>query len=212
MNWEKCPSPELEINDLAFTKRDSELHFTWYWPKEVDFVYIYKAPANRFKNITELVEKDVTLYTREEYKAKQGFVDRFEAIGKYVYQFFPCQKQEGALHVYYQENENNLKYITTGKANILFSISYKKKLFKSCKNVRISIMTEVPLSKDLLVYVKKNGAVPISIEDGLKYPFLRDFPAGRTDLAEIMIEQNEFIRLFFTNGKESAEVYDLIPQ
>jgi hypothetical protein len=76
----------------------------------------------------------------------------------------------------------------------------------------MSIMTETALDKELLVYVKKIGSVPISIDDGTMYPFVRDFPAGKTEQPEIEIGKDEYIRIFFSNGRKSAEIYELIPQ
>lgn len=194
------------------TVRDSEVHLTWFWSKEIDFVYIYKANADNVRSFNEIEERDLLLYTREEYKANKGYVGRIDAIGRYAYLIFPCQKREGKLIVFRQENENNLIYITGSKAKIYFSIAYKNKLFQSSKRVKMSIMTELPLDKELLVYVKKSGSVPISIDDGTLFPFIRDFPSGRTVPPEIEINKNEYIRIFFSNGRKSAQNFELIPE
>jgi hypothetical protein len=212
VNWETISSPAHEIKDLKMTVRDSEVHLTWFWSKEIDFVYIYKANADNVRSFNEIEERDLLLYTREEYKANKGYVGRIDAIGRYAYLIFPCQKREGKLIVFRQENENNLIYITGSKAKIYFSIAYKNKLFQSSKRVKMSIMTELPLDKELLVYVKKSGSVPISIDDGTLFPFIRDFPSGRTVPPEIEINKNEYIRIFFSNGRKSAQNFELIPE
>ncbi|WP_462410929.1 beta-mannanase [Neobacillus sp. Marseille-QA0830] len=212
MNWEPIPSPGHEIKDLRKTVRDSEIHLTWFWSKEIDFVYIYKAPADSIKPLNELEKQDIRLYTREEYKANQGYLGRLDGFGRYAYRIFPCQKRDGNLIVYAQENKNNLIFITGAKAKIKFSMVVKKVFLRPKKRVLISIDTEYPLDKDLLVYVKKTGSPPISVEDGTVFPFVRDFPAGKTELPEIEFNKDEYIRIFFSNGKQSAEIYELIPE
>ena len=212
MNWETLSSPDYEIKDLRKTIRDSEVHLTWFWSKDIDFVYIYKTSSDTVKPVSEINEQDLRLYTREEYKANHGYVGRLDAIGRYAYRIFPCKKMDGKLTVFSQENDNNLIYITGSKAKIYFSIIYKNKFFKPKKGVRMSIMTELALDKELLVYVKKTGSPPMSIEDGTVFPFIRDFPPGKTELLEKEIGKEEDIRIFFSNGRKSAEIYELIPE
>ncbi|WP_066065308.1 hypothetical protein [Neobacillus soli] len=212
MNWETISSPDHEIKNLKKTVQDSEVQLTWFWSKEVDFVYIYKANVDNVRPISELEEHDLKLYTREEYKANHGYRGRIDAIGRSAYRIFPCQKRDGKLLVYKQENDDNLIYISGSKAKIYFSITYKNKLFQPRKKVRMAIMTELSLDKELLVYVKKSGSVPISIDDGTMYPFVRDFPAGKTTPPEIEIDKNEYIRIFFSNGRSAAQNFELIPQ
>lgn len=212
MNWEPITSPVQEIKDLRKAVRDSEVRLTWFWSNEIDFVYIYKAPADGVRAISGITEQDLTLYTREEYKANQGYVGRIDAIGRYVFRIFPCQKRDGKLVIFSQENDENLIYISGSKAKIYFSITYKNKLFQSRKKVKISIMSELELDKELLVYVKKTGGIPSSIDDGTVYPFVRGFPSGKTVAPEIEIDKNEFIRIFFSNGRTSAQYFELIPE
>ncbi|MCL6573127.1 MAG: beta-mannanase [Bacillus sp. (in: Bacteria)] len=212
MNWEPIPSPNHEITAVKKMIRDSEVHLTWFWAKEIDFVYIYKASANNTRSSSELGFDDLLLYTREEYKVNQGFKGRLETIGRYSYRIFPCQKRDGKPIIFRQENENNLIYISGLKAKIYFSIIYKTKLLQKKKKVKMSIMTELPLAKEQLVYVRKKGSVPISITDGTVYPFIRDFPPGKMPLPEIEIDKNDYIRIFFSNGKAAAQDFELIPE
>lgn len=211
MNWETVPSPNHEIRDLRKTLRDSELHLSWFWSKDIDFVYIYKASADHIKPLGKLGEHDVKLYTREEYKANQGYLDRLDGMGRFAYRILPCQKRDGQLIVFKQENDENVIYISGARAKIYFSIHYKNKFFQPRKKVRMSIMTELPIERDILVYVKKRGGPPVSIEDGTVYPFVRDFPSGKSVPPEIEIDKDEFIRIFFSNRKQSAQFYELIP-
>ncbi|MFD2446855.1 beta-mannanase [Bacillus sp. CGMCC 1.16607] len=212
MKWEHMPSNEYEIKELQSTLRDSTICFNWYWPKEVDFVYIYKTSADDIRSLDELNEGDLKLYTKEEYKVKKGYEESLDGIGRFAIRVYPCMKQEGKLILLNQEDEKNLLLFSTGRAKIYYDIAYKKKLFQSRKNVKMTIMSEIPVPHDVLCYVKKNGAVPVSIDDGTLYPFIRDFTAGQTVLPEIELEKNEYIRIFFKNGKSAAHHYELIPK
>ncbi|EKN71493.1 hypothetical protein BABA_01290 [Neobacillus bataviensis LMG 21833] len=212
MNWEPISSPNQEIKDVKQTIQDAEVRLNWFWSNEIDFVYIYKTASDNVKPISEIDERDIKLYTREEYKINQGYVSKLDTIGRTAYRIFPCQKRDGKLVVFKQEDEKNLITITGARAKIYFSISYKNKLFQPRKKVKLAIHTELPLEKELLVYVKKSGGVPSSLEDGTVYPFVRDFPAGRTVSPEIEMDKNEFIRIFFNNGKNTAQHYELIPE
>ncbi|MEH7106780.1 MULTISPECIES: beta-mannanase [Bacillaceae] len=212
MNWEPLPSPALAIRDVRTTIRGSELHLSWFWPKEVDYVYLYKAPVDQLKQLHDLEERDLLFYTKEEYKANQGYKGRLEAMGRSAYRIIPCQKRDGRLILLYQDNDDNLTYITGSKAKIYFSISYKQIWLKPKKLMKMSIMTEFPIDRDLLVYVKKRGSAPSSLEDGTVYPFNRNFPSGTTELFEKELDKDEYIRIFFRNGKHSAQHYELIPQ
>ena len=125
MNFATISSPHHEIKDIKKTVSDTEVHLTWFWSKEIDFVDIYKAPAEHVKPLSDLNEHDLKLYTREEYKANQGYHGRINAIGRTAYRILPCQKQDGKLIVFNQENDDNLIYISGSKAMIYFSITYK---------------------------------------------------------------------------------------
>lgn len=56
----------------------------------------------------------------------------------------------------------------------------------------MTISAEVPVPKDVLCYVKKRGGHPASKEDGILFPFVQDFPAGRSVLPPIEIGKEDF--------------------
>jgi hypothetical protein len=211
VNWEPISSPTQEIGKLKSTQIESEIQLSWFWSNEIDFVYIYQTAADHVKPITELNEQDLKLYTREEYKVHQGFVFTLETIGPITVRIFPGKIVDGKQIVYKQENSQNLFLINGQRASVYVSITYKTKLFHARKKVNMSIMTDLPIDKELLIYVKKSGGVPRSPSDGTVYPFIRDFPAGKTVLPEIEIEKHEFIQLFLSTGKQAAQHYELIP-
>ena len=212
MNWQKISSPDLEIKELKSSIQDTEVLLTWFWPKEIDFVYIYKAGADKLQETTAVEERDLKLYTREEYKANKGYIGRLDAIGRYAYRILPGQRRDGKLYTFSQENENNLIYITGGRAKVYVSISYKNKLLQKRKRAKMSIITELPLDREMLCFVKKRDAVPNSLDDGTWFPFVHDFPVGETVLPEIELDRNEFIRIFFNKGRQSTDIYELIPR
>jgi len=212
VNWEPITSPMDEIREIQVTLSDTDVHVRWFWPSGIDFVYIDKTSADNLTAIKEFHQRDLKLYTREEYKTNQGFTFKLNTIGRIALRIFPGKKQDGQLTVFRQENEQNVVYINGLKAKVYFSITYKPKILQARKKVTMSITTELPIRKEQLVYVKKSGRVPLSLDDGTIYPFIRDFVPGKTFLSEIEIDKHEFIHIFLNNKKEAAPPFELIPE
>ncbi|MEH7548144.1 MULTISPECIES: hypothetical protein [Bacillaceae] len=212
MNWEPIPSPDDEIRDIKKSIIDTKVHVQWYWPSEIDFVYIHQTPADQGESLNEFEPHDLKLYTREEYKANQGLLFNLETLGRITLRIFPGKKVDGHLIVFRQDNDQNHIYINGSRANIYFSITYRQKLFQTRKKVKMIINTELPVSKEQLVYVKKIGAVPLSLEDGTIYPFFRDIVPGKTILPEIEINKHEFVGIFLTKRKDATQPFELIPE
>jgi hypothetical protein len=76
----------------------------------------------------------------------------------------------------------------------------------------MSITTEIPIRKEQLVYVKKRGGVPLSLEDGTIYPFFRDIVPGTTILPEIEINKQEFVGIFLSKSKDTVQTFELLPE
>ncbi|MBT2657243.1 hypothetical protein J7E81_18765 [Bacillus sp. ISL-18] len=211
MNWEPIPSPNDEIRDIKKTIIDTRVHVQWYWPNGIDFVYIQQTPADQGQSQKEFEPHFLKLYTREEYKANQGLFFNLETMGQIVIRIFPGKKVDGHLIVFRQNNDQNRININGSRAKVYFSITYKQKLFQTLRKVKMSITTEIPISKEQLVYVKKRGSVPLSLEDGTIYPFIRDIVPGKTILPEIEINKHEFIQIFLNKGNDAAQPFELIP-
>ncbi|WP_043930430.1 hypothetical protein [Bacillus sp. EB01] len=212
MNWDDAPPTDYEIKNLQHELRDGELVLTWHWSKGIDFVYIYKAKAEAALPADDLTEQHLKLYTREEYKAKKAYTTKADSIGRYIVRVFPAIKTEGKLQLLKQENDRNTISFAAGKAKIYYSIQYKRKLLSSKKQAQIVIRAEVPVSKDAICYVKKSGEPPASLDDGRIYTFQNDFAPGLNPQPEIPLDKNDYIRIFFTNGKQSAQHFELIPE
>ncbi|WP_052947459.1 hypothetical protein [Aneurinibacillus tyrosinisolvens] len=212
MRWLKAASPEQDVRNIMSRVLDNECFLTWSWPEGIQFVYIYKSRAGQELPVERITEKEMKLYTREEYKANAGYREIIDTIGRYVYRVYPCVREDGKLAVLYQENEENMIHVSTGKAKIYYSLKQRKGFFSKYKSVQMEIRPEVPVPKQVLCYVKKEGAYPAHKEDGTVFPFARDFEPGKNTLPEIEINKNDYLRIFFTDGKKYGEIYELIPE
>lgn len=212
VNWEPMPSPTDEIRDIKITIIDTNAHIQWFWPNGIDFVYIQQTPIDQGLSQTEFEPLDLKLYTREEYKANQGLLFNLETMGQIALRIFPGKKIDGRLIVFRQDNKQNRIFLNGSRAKVYFSITYKQKLFQPLRKVRMSITTEIPIRKEQLVYVKKRGGVPLSLEDGTLYPFIRDMVPGTTILPEIEINKHEFVGIFLSKSKDAAQQLELIPE
>ncbi|WP_152392696.1 beta-mannanase [Paenibacillus guangzhouensis] len=199
------------IRDLQSSVNDNRCTLRWLWPSNVQSVYIHKIHASEQADLT-LDARALKLYTKDEFKANQGYHDRLDGVGRWVYTIYASTIESGEPRLIRQPDFGNRIEVSTGKANIYYSIRLKSGLFQKFKTAQIQVTCEVPLSKDVLCYVKKQGGYPTNKEDGTVYPFVESFPAGKTVLPVIEIGKNDFIRLFFTDGREYGHMYALIPE
>ncbi|CAM3584879.1 MULTISPECIES: beta-mannanase [Saccharibacillus] len=194
----------------------------WQWPSGTDSVYIGRraldaeqagggSPAD-FGPGGGFDASGLKLYTREEYKAAAGYRDRLDGIGRFVYMVYAALPGSGEPVLVRQPDGSNLVETPAGRAKIRYSVRERKALFRAYKTVRIEISCEVPLDENVLCYVKKSGGYPVGPQDGTVYPFSAPFPAGRTGLPEIEVGKNDFVRVFFTDGKRYGQLYELVPE
>lgn len=209
MNWNEA-EPSQWVNDVSVRNIDHINILTWQWPRNIQYVYIAKVIEKEAD--IERSERPLKLYTREEYKANAGYKDSMSSIGKIVYKVYPAIRKEGQMIILDQQNQLNEVSAKTQKGRIFYSITYKNNWFSQQKTVRIKVRTEISLPKETLSYVKKTGSSPLNIEDGSVYSFVHDFNQGLTLLPDIQINKQDYIGLFFTNGKKDGEHYELIPE
>ncbi|MDO3412741.1 beta-mannanase [Saccharibacillus sp. CPCC 101409] len=196
----------------------------WHWPSNADSVYIGRraldtanggasgtAPAV-FGPDGGFDASGLKLYTREEYKAAGGYRDRLDGIGRYAYTVYAALPGSGEPVLVRQPDGSNSIETPAGRAKIRYSVRERKALFRAYKSIRIEISCEVPLTEDVLCYVKKSGGQPAGPQDGTIYPFTAPFPAGRTSLPEIEVGKNDYVRVFFTDGKRYGQLYELLPE
>ncbi|MDQ8737200.1 beta-mannanase [Paenibacillus sp. LHD-38] len=197
------------ISGLTRMIEEDRCTLRWIWPSGIEAVYISRAAADKSaagnRNSDQL-----KLYTKAEYKANNGYHSRIEGVGIFVYTVYACQESGAGPQLIVQPNRENSIEISAGRAKIQYSISNKSGFFSKFKTVQIQVTAEVPIAKDVLCYVKKQGSYPANKEDGMLYPFVAPFEAGKNILPAIEIGKQDFIRLFFTDGRTYGQLYELI--
>ncbi len=210
MDFVKPQSKSEMINDVSAELHDDELILRWKWPQNVSYVLIYKTTAHDKVSPDKITEHNSKLYTREEYINENGYHEKIMAINLFTYAVFSYLRIEGKTMLVDQEEADNQITIATGRSNVYYSINTKRRLFSRRKAVQMVIRTEMNINKDVLCYVIKEGGHPVNREDGRIYPFAQNFRAGRNVLPDIDINANEYIKIFFTDGKRYGEIYNLI--
>ena len=208
MQWEPLDDP-YRITKIASQLQDGEVILTWHWPKDIDYVYVYSFAEGEELLPEQLTVKQLKLFTREEYKIKSGYREKVDYIGVQGYRIFPCLRQGGLMPLM-QTDDHNVIRVNGGRAKIRWSVKYGGKLFSRYRSARIQLFCEIPVPQDTLCYVIKEGGSPASKEDGIAYPFMSDFPVGRTVLPEIEIAKNDAIRVFLAHSERDRGLFELI--
>lgn len=225
---------EQVIHGLTAQAEEGWCILRWLWPRGAEAVYIEKlnssgegddstslatALATGVKAViandplsgsASVDTANFKLYTREEYKAANGYRDRIDHFGKIAYRVHLVTDQQGETLLVRQHDDRNVVELSAGKAQIRYTIRQQSSWFSKRKTVRIDVHAEVPVERDVLCYVKKDGGYPANRDDGIVYPFAEPFRAGRNELPAIEIGKNEYVRLFFTDGRKYGHMYELI--
>jgi len=200
------------ISDVTSRVEDRFCTLRWRWPDGVQAVCIYKATAEEEAGHFEPPTHGLRLYTREEYKANNGYRDRLDEIGLVSYTLFARLTESGETVLVRQPEGDNRIVVSAGKARIYFSILHKKGFFQKAKAVHMTITAEVPVARDVLCYVKKRGGYPAGKDDGILFPFVQDFAPGRNVLPPIEVGKDDYVRIFFTDGRKYGLYYELVPE
>ncbi|MBP2000795.1 hypothetical protein J2Z69_001826 [Paenibacillus shirakamiensis] len=216
------------IRELTSRLDEDRCTLRWIWPEGVEAVYIHRRGADYVatpplgsemsetegihSSLDQIRTDELKLYTRSEYKANNGYHDRIQGIGKISYTVYAATNREREQVLVRQPEGENRTEISTGKARIFYSIRQKGGWFSKYKSVQIIVTAEVAIAMDILCYVKKQGGMPVSKEDGTVYPFVNPFQAGRNVLPVIEIGKQDELRLFFTDGRKYGHTYALIPE
>lgn len=199
------------IRELVHQVDEDRCILRWRWPDGIQAVYIHRAAADQAL-LAEPAIHSLRLYTRDEYKANNGYHERTQGIGGWVYTVFACSTDGGESVLILQEDGQNRKVVSQGKARIMYSIKQKHGLFQKNKTIQMRVTAEVPIAKDVLCYVKKHGSYPSNKTDGTVYPFVQHFNPGKTILPAIEVGKNDFVRIFFTDGPTYGQLYELMPE
>lgn len=211
MRYAEVDSSTPVITDVTSRVEERFCTLSWRWPEGVQAVCIHKTSAED-RESGEVPPPGMKLYTREEYKANNGYRDRLEEIGLVAYTVYIRLTEDGETLLVRQSNATNRIVVSAGKARIYYSILQNKGWFGKQKTVHMAITAEVPVPRDVLCYVKKRGGHPASKEDGVLFPFVQDFAAGRNVLPPIEIGKEDFVRIFFTDGRKYGLYYELVPE
>lgn len=211
MRYAELISTAPVITDVTSQVEDRYCTLRWRWPDGVQAVYIHKASVEE-PDPGEVPPVGMKLYTREEYKSNNGYRDRLDDIGLISYTIFARLATNGETLLVRQNDGANRIVVSAGKARIYYSIQQKKGLFAKHKTVHMVITAEVPVPRNVLCYVKKRGGHPAGKEDGILFPFVQDFNAGRNVLPPIEIGKDDFVRIFFTDGRKYGLYYELVPE
>ncbi|GGH23000.1 beta-mannanase [Paenibacillus segetis] len=199
------------ITELSYKVGEDICSLWWRWPEGIQAVYIRKVAAGHSSDLPTSLD-GLKLYTREEYKANNGYHERIDLIGQFLYIVYGAKRQDGEMMLIEQHDGVNSIGVSTGRSKIRYSIRHKSGLLRKFKTVNISVTTECEVPSGVLCYVKKQGGYPTSKEDGTQYPFLRDFAPGRNILPAIEVGRDDFVRLFFTDGRKFGQFYELLPE
>jgi hypothetical protein len=198
------------ISGLTRTMEEDRCTLRWIWPRGLEAVYIGKVPAEEAESSGEIAAANAKLYTKSEYKANNGYHSRIEGFGRYIFTVYACLEGSGGPQLLLQHDRENRIEISAGKAKIYYSISDKSGFFRKSKTIQIQVTTEVPIAKDVLCYVKKQDGYPANKEDGMLYSFVAPFAAGKNSLPAIEVGKQDYVRLFFTDGRAYGQLYELI--
>ncbi|CAI6080918.1 hypothetical protein PAECIP112173_03049 [Paenibacillus sp. JJ-100] len=227
MNADADPSAP-RIRKLTLAVDEDRCTLRWLWPEQLEAVYVERLELNQM-NENHVAEEQwgdmdhsgkghseawtqgkLKLYTREEYKANNGYTDRITGFGAIQYTVYACQMHKDGPVLIRQQDEDNRGIASAGKADIRFAIRYKSGFFQKRKTVLITVTAEVPVPKEALCYVRKQGGVPLNKDDGTVYPFLSDFVPGKNEMPPVEVAKDDYVRLFFTDGPKYGAAYRLI--
>lgn len=209
MQWGELGEHQ-RITKATGQRYQGECLLTWEWPKDIQYVYIYAFKLGEELPYEQLSPRNFKLLTREEYKTTIGFRERSEHIGVIMYRIIPCVRENGEIKPLKQFDEHNVIRIAGSRAQIRYKVSYGRGWFQKRKPVTLELFCEIPVPRNVLCYVKKQGEEPFGREDGVVYPLLREFTSGRQMLPGFEIGKDEFVRLFLTDGKMYGEFFELI--
>ncbi|WP_411679520.1 hypothetical protein [Clostridium thailandense] len=200
------------IYDVNFDIDKEKFSIKWKWPKDINLVYVLKTNALEDFNLDNISDRNVKLYTREEYKEFNGYCETIKEINQYKYWIFPAIEADGDILLLKQYDGKNEIIVSTGKPEVLYEIKEKRSLtslFSKEKSLEISVYSEMHLPKDALCYVKKHGSYPVSKDDGICFDFINNIQAGENSMPPIVVDKNEYVKVFIKDVEKYGNIYDL---
>jgi len=197
------------IKDMVYTVEKDRVVFRWFWPFELESVFIRKV-RNEEELDVEGFEVDIRrVYSREEYKVRECYIENSREIGEFIYAVYPIVEENGEKVLIDQISKNNRITVSERKLNIYYKITEKKKLLSSIKKVHIEVESQILLEKETLCYVKNQGCIPNDVNDGFRFEFNRGIQAGNNSFRDIPVGKNEYVEVFLSS-KDYEKTYNLV--
>lgn len=197
------------IKEMIYSVEKDRVVFRWFWPFELESVFIRKV-RNEEELDTEGFDVDIRrVYTREEYKVRQCYIENSRDIGEFIYAVYPIVEENGEKFIIDQSSRNNRITVSERKLDIYYKITEKKKLFSGIKKVAIEVESKIFLEKETLCYVKNQGCIPNDVNDGFRFEFNRGIDARINYFRDILIGKNEYVEVFLSS-KDYEKTYNLV--
>ncbi|MEW9097077.1 MAG: hypothetical protein AB2417_18525 [Clostridiaceae bacterium] len=212
MKIEEFQGDENGISQVSYILDKDKFTIRWKWPKNIDIVYILKIDNIEEFSMEDIENRHLKLYTKEEYKEFNGYVETIKEVKQYKFFVFPAREAEDDVMLLKQQDGENEIIVSTGIPNIYYSINHIKSiksLFSKEKTLQIIINSDVELKSDVLCYVKKKDSHPINKNDGIQFDFIYNIYPGENVMPEIVIEKDEYIKVFIKDVEKYGNVYNL---
>lgn len=200
------------IRDLEYILDNGKFTIRWKWPKDIDIVYILKSNNLDDFSMENIPKGDLKLYTKDEYKEFNGYTETIKEIKQYKFFIFPaCESEDDILLLKQQDGKNEI-IVNTGIPNIYYSIKEIKGIksfFSKEKTVQIIIYSDAELKNNVLCYVKKRNSYPLNKNDGVLFDFVDNIYPGENEMPEIIINKDEYIKVFIKDIEKYGGIYNL---
>lgn len=192
---EITPVAGVASKDIKITNANAacvgggKLRLTFDWPQHIQEVFIADT-----KDVTSSTTSG-KVYTLQEYKKNGGF---FTAKLPGCTHYYICPMLDGTI--LHQPDGNIASHIET--------VRIRYKMYErtgAYKYYDISLSADYIVPAGIIYYVKKAGAPPSSINDGMQYSIDIPLTPGKELLQVIRTSRTEYLQ-FFTRGEYYALV------
>ena len=210
LDFQKLSSEEEKFKKITYRIIGDSCILKWEWPVSINFAARYKSENYYIDSYKNIKGSNIKIITRGEFfninnSEFKDHISEFkdhilEESGSIYFIVFPGIIKSGKL-VFFKQNDNGNSLLI--KFPISYSIIYKKVIQRNKKLIDIIIETEFYLKKDSLRYVVKSNRPPKKLEDGLIFPFSKNFIKGINKFEDIKIYKDEYVDVFFSVEHEN---------
>jgi len=202
LDFQELSSEEEKFKKITYRVIGDSCILRWEWPVHINIAGIYKSENDYVDYYEKIIKRNVKIVTKNEFfNIYNGeFKDTLPESGSISFIVFPGIIKSGKLVFFKQNDKGNSILI---KFLIFYSIIYKKVIQKNKKLIDIIIESDFYLKKDSLRYVVKSNRPPKKLEDGLIFPFNKNFIRGINKFEDIKIYKDEYADVFFSVEHEN---------